>query len=106
MFSKIYKNLAKIKQTLESIESSTKVTKEKRIYAGITLLEMLSSLQENQETLVDLAKELSDPECSADDFTNKIELKQQSIIKTSEFIKTFGPMMLLHNMGLVNRTWQ
>jgi len=104
MFSKIYKELGTIKKTLESIESSG-LTDEKRIYVGMTLLDMLSLLQQNQETLVDLVEELSDPDCSSSDYTNKIEIKQQMIIKTNEFIKTFGPLMALHNMGLVNRTW-
>jgi len=39
-------------------------------------------------------------------FQSKLEDKQYEITKTADFMKTFTPVMMLYNMGLINRNWE
>jgi len=81
--------------------STLSQTKETRIYLGLCCKEIETELIGINETLGQL---YDDSLLEKELIRRKIDEKEQEIAGTAEFRKTFMPLMLLHNCGLVRRT--
>jgi hypothetical protein len=68
-------------------------------YCGREFLKDLETLDTEIVTMIDAIKD------SDTDLSVEIQNKQQESINSVEFLKTFSPYIILHNLGLIQRNW-
>jgi hypothetical protein len=96
---KIFKELSEIRCVLEKLEKK-QLTNNQKIFLGLNLRDILQDIKEKKEQTEKLITDLE-----STNIDDKIQEKELEIQGYSEFVKTFAPLMLLYNFGLVNRNW-
>ena len=129
MLSKIRNQLNEICTALESLETSmnyldttsetsvpfkpgsetsetSDLSEKRKVYVGLHSIDVLEQLRDVQGTLEDLQIELKLTDTTEETLDAKILEKQEAMTKDVEFKKTFGPLMMLYQMGYIRRNWE
>jgi hypothetical protein len=99
--SKVIEKLELIKSKL--ILNTTIRTDEQNIYINYCCRDFLKDLNTLDSEIDDMMLTIKDPETN---YAIEIDNKQQNTTNTIEFMKTFSPLFLLHNMGFIHRNWE
>lgn len=99
----IIDQIDRIKKNFECLQNSSPELENKKIYLLMCYRELSRDLDDMLKTTDELVSLNNDT--SNNDFNKKIEDKESEIMGTADFMKTFTPIMMLYNMGFLNRNW-
>jgi hypothetical protein len=105
ILTNIIEQIDLIKKNLVNLQNSPPELENKKIYLLMCYRELSRDLSDMLKTTDELVLLNNDTSSSLEEFNKKIENKETEIMGTADFMKTFTPIMVLYNMGFLNRNW-